>query len=61
MGEIKHFLSPRMADNYREVQQVAAAIHRMNNEPGMATNPVWKDLCEYFNRRQPGNCWEAPF
>lgn len=44
-----------------DVQQVAAAIHRMNKEPGMADNPVWRDLCDYFNRRQPGNAWEAPF
>jgi len=52
---------PRLSRNGRNIQQVAAAIHRMNNEPGMAQNPVWRDLCEYFNRRQPGNGWEAPF
>jgi len=46
----------------RQIQQVAAAIHRMNNEPGMAENPVWRELCEAFDRRHNGlTYWELPF
>ncbi len=56
------FIQPNRLDrNYTHIQQVAAAIHRMNNEPGMAENPAWRDLCDYFDRRWPGNGWELPF
>lgn len=59
MGKVTHLFPPRTGSP--EVRDVASAIHRMNNEPGMADNPVWQDLCEYFNRRWPGNGWECPF
>ena len=59
MGNVTYIIPHKMFD--ADVQQVACAIHRMNKEPGMADNPVWQDLCEYFNRRWPGNGWECPF
>ena len=56
---VLHFPARAILDD--DTMQVAAAIHRMNSEPGMADNPVWRDLVAYFDKRNPGNCWELPF